>query len=146
MISRKGVVSMSREIKFRAWHKNIKEMCQNVETNFLYKDYLEFMQYTGLHDKTKWDELTENEQREWKLFNGDKNQEDFQGKEIYEGDIVSMGDGNISTLVFWDNDNCAFKFKNLKRNELHDIDKYSLRFLKEVIGNIYENPELLKEA
>ncbi|EKQ56305.1 MAG: hypothetical protein A370_02061 [Clostridium sp. Maddingley MBC34-26] len=24
---------MSREIKFRAWHKNIKEMCMNVTTD-----------------------------------------------------------------------------------------------------------------
>lgn len=43
------------------------------------------MQYTGLKDNTKWEALTEKEQKEW-IDAGNK-KEDWNGKEIYEGDI-----------------------------------------------------------
>jgi len=41
------------------------------------------MQYTGLRDVTKWDELTDKEKEKW--YNREK---DWKGKFIYEGDIV----------------------------------------------------------
>lgn len=50
MILRKDVENMRREIKFRAWHKYAKYMCQNANTDFLDRDYLEFLQYTELND------------------------------------------------------------------------------------------------
>jgi uncharacterized phage protein (TIGR01671 family) len=80
-------------------------------------DDVEIMQYTGLHDKN--------------------------GKEIYEGDIVkyqisdtqhSIGD------VQWDNLQMRFFFSGYYHGTL---DSYYI-VKSEVIGNIYENPELLK--
>jgi len=44
------------------------------------------MQYTGLKDSTKWEQLTELEQQDW--IKSGKTKEEWNGKEIYEGDIV----------------------------------------------------------
>ena len=44
------------------------------------------IQYTGLKDNTKWEDLTKEEKDEW-IKNGNTKGE-WKGKEIYEGDIV----------------------------------------------------------
>ena len=46
------------------------------------------MQYTGLKDNTKWDNLTHEEQRMW--LDSGKTEDEWDGKEIYEGDIVKF--------------------------------------------------------
>lgn len=82
------------------------------------------MQYTGLKDKN--------------------------GKEIYEGDVLGYGD---TYEVVW---NETDKFVEgtgwcVKRIELNKYGKHdyshlwSMTTLPEVIGNIYENPELLQD-
>ena len=58
---------------------------------------------------------------------------DKNGKEIYEGDILQRGT-TISDVVWED---CGFKLR--KGNSVCDVNKPI-----EIIGNIYENPELLE--
>ena len=110
-----------KEIKFRAWDKDEKKMVyKNVPETF-YNYFPEFiMQFTGLKDKN--------------------------GKEIYEGDIVQWQAG----------------FYKAKRNQnMHDTivfeegtfktQKYSMFVFTianqcEVIGNIFENPDLITKG
>ena len=106
----------NRIIKFRAWNKGRKEMAypkgtvwlavfwQIIETD---PDNFEVMQYTGLRDKN--------------------------GKEIYEGDIMSVN-GEIAE-VFYDENNVCFCLAT-------DIDYNPCIGRYEIIGNIYENPDL----
>ena len=60
---------------------------------------------------------------------------DKSGKEIYEGDIIKEG-GFISTIE-WATPNARFCYKTITGT----VGLYA--FYGEIIGNIYENPELL---
>ena len=127
---------MSREIKFRAWLKEERKMV-NVETLFIginrlcfgnsktedlfFRDFeeVELMQYTGLEDKNS--------------------------KEIYEGDILFFRDENMKYVVVWQD--TAFIIESI------EIRKYSEKMYWlddteiccEIVGNIYENKNLLEE-
>jgi uncharacterized phage protein (TIGR01671 family) len=125
-----------REIKFRAWdqlNKKVYPVTQIVMIGFgkldgvqiddggfrwLNGTDIELMQYTGLKDKN--------------------------GKEIYEGDIViNYGEWNqeYRTVVTYSE---GYFTPLVNVEEGHNaIDSYWSNSY-EVIGNIYENPELLK--
>jgi uncharacterized phage protein (TIGR01671 family) len=112
-----------REIKFRAW--NGKKM--------IYKDII-------VHDgvvNLGWRNFEEAIDFKGPLmqFTGlhDKN-----GKEIYEGDIV--GNFGQPLVVMWDYDGYAL----FDRIQGVGVREASLDDDCEVIGNIYENAELLK--
>ncbi len=113
---------MNREIKFRAWDMNKKEMIHNIQQEYdgdlsCFGSYLnnnefyETMQYTGLKDKNE--------------------------KEIYERDIVKDWQGKLSYIKF---EHGSFQLicigeKFYGRGLIHTQ--------LEVIGNIYENKNLL---
>lgn len=73
---------------------------------------------------------------------------DKNGKEIFEGDILSVefDEENAKVVVSLDSKHALFVVESKKYNEkaplseLFEDDYYSV----EIIGNIYENPELLE--
>jgi len=72
---------------------------------------------------------------------------DENGVEIFEGDILAVetDDGTLNVNVFWDEGHALFMFESKQYNEkealaeLLEDDSYPF----EIIGNIYENKELL---
>ena len=149
-----------REIKFRAWDREYEKMTYFDDEDYEYKpplvfrlvqvfkkddnyddyedfeynditDKVEIMQYTGLHDEN--------------------------GKEIYEGDIIEfsydMFVGNFDTfvakgkVVFEEGAFYVEAFENERTTEGEAYLLYSINLdTIEVIGNIYENKELLNET
>lgn len=126
-----------REIKFRAWNKKLRIMVYENEDNTAdYWDGVDISLVEMVNTQLQDDGY------EWLQFTGlrDKN-----GKEIYEGDVAEFVNAKNSDdysrgEIFFNNG--CFWFDRLDADPL-----YSLKVNKmEVIGNIYENPELLGEA
>lgn len=73
---------------------------------------------------------------------------DKNGKEIFEGDILSIetDEENVKVEVSWDSERALFVFESKKYSEkealgeLFEDNSYPFK----IIGNIYENPELLE--
>lgn len=113
-----------REIKFRGFCKLDNVMVYKINSlrlvnGELERDDYELMQYTGLKDKN--------------------------GKEIYEGDIVidEWGDDKMIHSVKFDLENAQFLFYSINTSPV-EINLFSDLLDVRIIGNIYENPELLE--
>lgn len=134
-----------RTIKFRAWDNLGKELIgpndffQLADKDSPLKKGCHLSDFFEIHEDGTIGK--EHEDVVFMQFIGllDKNE-----KEIYEGDLVRYWDYNVPLEVIWCNDGCAsFKVKAIGFGNLETIntDKGI-----EVIGNIYENPELLTKS
>ena len=124
---------MQREIKFRAWHKE-KGMITNPTSmgTIVARFIREFCPSpTGFGSRA---EEVSPEEYILMQYTGLK---DKNGKEIYERDIVKA-QGEVRQVVWKDFGWCTASLKTNSYYSLCENEKYT------VIGNVYENPDLLK--
>ena len=113
---------MNRELKFRVW---------NPEQNK--------MEYFEMHNITVPERLLTQEKYPVQQFTG---QIDKNGKEIYEGDLLAAG--ILFEVKHAGCDYVLYRVDNgAKWGRLSRLAE--LGWSCEVIGNIFENPELLKQ-
>lgn len=68
---------------------------------------------------------------------------DRNGKEIFEGDIISRENTyENNCVVKWDDESCGFTLNYIYFDESYNMNEFWDDF--EVIGNIHDNPELLE--
>ncbi len=124
-----------REVKLRAWVTtysggnimadvlwiNFREHVILADNGLQYTDY-KLMQFTGLCDRN--------------------------GREIYEGDIVRFSPYWVehpwTSRVVWGREYAGHVVKGKADDSEEDVLDYEMVEDAEVIGNIYDNPELLK--
>lgn len=142
--------------KFRAFLKDTKKIVDVASIFFINEviktennDFYQFediilMQSTGLHDDTNFKDLSEKEQEEW-LESG-KSADEWQGREIFEGDIVEIiYDWKPFTgVVVYDLGETDFKATNNHEDYGNNFQYLTVGESIEVIGDIYQNPELLE--
>jgi uncharacterized phage protein (TIGR01671 family) len=123
---------MSREYKFRVWHKKSNEWCGTIGLNETIShneleydtDDLVFVQYTGCHDSSN--------------------------KEIYEGDIVKYKtwEGRHDGIIEENQTQVQFKDGAYYPRYINDVCEDSWYSFKvydlEVVGNVFETPHLDK--
>jgi|SRR5579864_2427309 len=125
-----------REIKFRAWDKTHRVMHYQAEQKLAV--WLSVVE--GLSQTISEDEDEQLEDRvELMQFTGLK---DKNGKECYHKDIITDNDANIYVME-WDEKRAEFYLKLIKGVTGFSHLSASLVKEREIIGNIYENPELL---
>ena len=107
-------------------------------------DDIILMQSTGLHDSTKFEDLSEEEQEEW-LESG-KTADEWQGREIFEGDIVKIiyDSEPFTGVVVYDLGEADFKATNNREDYGNNFQYLTVGESIEVIGNVHQHPELLE--
>ena len=129
-----------REIKFRAWDRELKEWT-NYSISNINGNVIDFYnKEAGL-----WEIDREGEQFALYQYTGLK---DKNGKEIYEGDIVkAISFARWIGVAEYSDENQAFIFDDLDKKYRGKSTVFMNQFNDgfEILGNIYENPELLKE-
>lgn len=128
--------------KFRAWIKE--EEC--------FADYIETIRYYAKEVDLCWGGICESDCFDFEgiIFTQSTGLKDKNGKEIFEGDIITNGQNVMcmkrhNTLGFYVEEKGEVEFiADSAVLEDFEEDAKEIADSLEIIGNIYENPELLE--
>ena len=149
-----------RDIRFRAWYD--KRELLDVDTLYFenWKPPFAYLkrgrerfgqgecdvvleQFTGLHDSTKWEDLTEDERKQW-TADGNLPSE-WKGRRIYEGDILEVdfdtdGEtiGKQKAVIQFSEHYASFMVRPMGDWAFCEMNE------GKVIGNIHENPSMVE--
>lgn len=144
-----------RNISFRAWHKERKEMARKIVSLHFDDDGNLLSCELEFFDGVKCSYCTEDLFRKEHpvIFLQNTGLKDMNGKEIFEGYIVRVSSSAIgemmketrgiepfNNVVEWKDDRACWYLSGSGPMMYEDSDWKQW----EIIGNIYENPELLK--
>ena len=119
-----------RKIKFRAWHKEKKIMGEVLGIDILHKEIFFSNEDVNCYEHTDFKDI------ELIQYTGLK---DMSEKEIYEGDILFESFGEEYFKVVFEDGSFRLKTGGCSL----PLKEYA--HICEVVGNIYENLELIKE-
>ncbi len=133
---------MSREIKFRAWNDVAKVMYEsNIPGLLIHFDG----ELNGLDENGMLEGTDNTRQHHLMQYTGLK---DKNGKEIYEGDILTDHGAEGPLYIEYSTVHAAFVF--VDKFDPSGTTLYTTTCISygdfEIIGNIYEHPELLEES
>ena len=127
--------------KFRAWHN---ELCRMMSISDMWFN-VDSLGEIGLNDAVMNDYITVSP-NEINLMQS-TGLKDKNGKEIFEGDVVDYK--GRKAIIKWHGSYASFiyRFVDELQERASDWDPLFLAcYHFEVIGNIYENPELLEDC
>ena len=123
-----------KELKIKAWLKKEKKMVSIIGIDFNY----EYIRYSDDGNLFKDDyKIAEFKDIELLQFTGAK---DKAGQEVYEADVIKFNDGidDIYGLISYDDEDAVYcvSYENVTEHLLNMAGNF------EIVGNIFENPNL----
>ena len=128
---------MNRDIKFRAWVKDRKAIFEVVLINYVTKKVTYLLEKVGHFLNIRHEKFNDVELMQYSGLT------DMMEKEIYEGDILFESFGERYYKVVFENGSFRAEFKGDFEEHSFDLIDVVAQGCK-IVGNIYENPELIE--